>query len=57
MHGMKKPVEASRATVFASLEPVVAMILGALIFKEPVNAISFIGVAVIVLSIAIMNRE
>ena len=57
MHGMKKPVEASRATVFASLEPVVAMVLGALVFEEHVNAISFLGVAVIVLSIAIMNRE
>lgn len=57
MHGMKKPVEASRATVFASLEPVVAMVLGALVFEEHVNAISFLGVAVIVSSIAIMNRE
>ncbi|MBR5756279.1 MAG: EamA family transporter [Firmicutes bacterium] len=55
MQGMKRPVEAGKAPVFASLEPVVAMILGAVLFSESVNAVSFIGVIIIIVSIVIIN--
>ena len=57
MQGMKRPVEASKAPVFASLEPVVAMVLGALIFKESVTVVSFLGVIIIIVSIFIINRK
>lgn len=57
MQGMKRPVEAGKAPVFASLEPVVAMILGALIFKENVTPVSFAGVIIIIVSIFIINRK
>ncbi|MBR6025590.1 MAG: EamA family transporter, partial [Firmicutes bacterium] len=50
-----RPVEAGKAPVFASLEPVVAMILGAVLFSESVNAVSFIGVIIIIVSIVIIN--
>lgn len=48
-------VEPSRAAILATVEPMVATLLGAAIFKEPVTLMSGVGVALILASVVMLN--
>lgn len=48
-------VEPSRAAILATIEPMVATLLGAAVFDEPVTLISGVGVALILVSIVMLN--
>lgn len=48
-------VEPSRAAILATIEPMVATLLGAAVFDEPVTFISGVGVALILVSIVMLN--
>ena len=54
--GIKKIHDTSRVPVIASVEPVAAVMLGLLLYHEPMNTANFIGVAVVLSSIIIMAR-
>ena len=48
-------VPASRAAVYASIEPVVATLLGVLVYKEKLSAFGAIGIGCILFAIVLMN--
>lgn len=48
-------VQASSASIMASVEPVVATIAGVLVFHEPMTGASFAGVALVVGAIVLLN--
>lgn len=50
-----KTVEPSRAAILATVEPMVAALFGAAVFKEPVTAASALGIALILGSIVLLN--
>ena len=50
-------IEASKASVFASIEPVVATILGTVLFHEMLNASSLIGILLVLTAIGILNKK
>jgi drug/metabolite transporter (DMT)-like permease len=47
----------SKASIFSTLEPIVGLILGILILKEPISARIIIGSIMIVMSVVILTRE
>jgi drug/metabolite transporter (DMT)-like permease len=47
----------SKASIFSTLEPIVGLILGILILKEPVSARIIVGSIMIVVSIIILTKE
>ncbi|MFT5873325.1 MAG: drug/metabolite transporter (DMT)-like permease [Clostridium sp.] len=47
----------SKATIFSTLEPIVGLILGILIFGEPISTRIIIGSITIVVSIVILTKE
>ncbi len=55
--GMARKIEASKAPVVASVEVVVAAIIGIAIYSESASPVKLIGIAIVILSIAVMNRE
>ena len=55
MDGLKKPVEASKVPLVASVETVVAAILGVLAFHEAMGVMKIAGIVLIFVSIAIIN--
>lgn len=57
MAGLKKDLEISKVPVIASVETVVATLIGVLAFKESLNFISVIGIVILLASIAIMNMK
>lgn len=52
-----KTVEPSRAAILATVEPMVATLFGAAVFKEPVTAASALGIALILGSIVLLNAR
>lgn len=52
-----KTVEPSRAAILATVEPVVATLLGALVFHEPLTLLSALGVALVLAAVVILNRK
>lgn len=50
-------MEAGRASVMASVEPVVATLIGVLVFKEAMTALSALGVALVLSAVAILNMK
>ncbi|MEL7654909.1 MAG: DMT family transporter, partial [Bacillota bacterium] len=52
-----KHIEASKASVFASIEPVVATMLGAVLFHESVTVSNVLGILCVLLAIGILNNE
>ena len=54
--GMEK-METSRAAQLATIEPVTAAILGTLLFRQPLSAFEILGIALVVLSIVLMNAK
>ena len=50
-------VEASKAGILATIEPMVATLFGVLIFKEPLTIFSSIGILMILSSVIILNTK
>lgn len=55
--GLACDIEASKAPVYASVEIIVSAILGVVMFHETVGFMNIVGIAVVILSIAVMNKE
>lgn len=53
--GVKRMTETSIIPVIASIEVVVAAIVGILIYKEPLNLYNYIGILIVVISIFLMS--
>lgn len=53
--GMEK-METSRAAQLATIEPVTAAILGAVLFRQPLSAGEIAGIALVVLSVILISR-
>ncbi len=52
-----RTVEPSRAAIFATVEPVVASLLGALVFREPLTLPSVLGIALVLAAVVILNQR
>lgn len=50
-------VEASRAAILATVEPMVATLVGAVVFAEPVTLRAALGIALIIVSIVLLNLK
>jgi len=50
-------MEAGKASVIASVEPVTATVIGLLIYNEHLSAMSVVGVALVLISIAVVNQN
>ncbi|MBR2780216.1 MAG: DMT family transporter [Eubacteriaceae bacterium] len=48
-------VEAGRAGILATVEPMVATVMGAAVFSEPLSVLSLIGIAMIFSSVVMLN--
>lgn len=57
MGGLNKKIEISRAPVIASVETVVATLIGVLVFREKLGLINMLGIACLLISIAVMNMK
>lgn len=55
--GLNKPIQASRVPIVASLEVVVACLLGVVVLGEPLNVFSLLGILILLFSIVLMNLE
>ena len=55
-NGLKKIRGTSKVPVIASIEPVVAVLIGMVIYNEQATAANFVGFAVVFLSIVIMVK-
>jgi len=55
--GIQKVRESSKVPVIASVETVVAAVIGILVYKEKLNFFSLLGVALVLISIVLMNRR
>ncbi|MDO4481662.1 MAG: DMT family transporter [Bacillota bacterium] len=55
--GLGMVTESSRVPVFASVETVVAAVLGAAVFGENMNAVKGVGIILVMISIYIMNMK
>ena len=52
-----RSVEASKAGILATIEPMVATLFGVLIFKEPLTVFSCLGILMILSSVIILNTK
>ena len=50
-----KRIPASVATAISSVEPLVATVIGVVLYKEPINMASYIGIALIVASVVFLS--
>lgn len=50
-------VEASRAGILATVEPLVATVIGILVFSEPLTALSGLGILLILCAVILLNRK
>ena len=50
-------VEAGRAAIYATVEPVAAALLGILAFHEPLTLTAALGVALILAAVVLLNRR
>ncbi len=55
MTGLTRPVEASKVPVVASVETVVAAVLGAVLFQEAVGPAKILGILLVFASVAVIN--
>ena len=55
MNGLSKITELSRAPIIASVEPVIATLIGIFMFHENVGFINIVGLVIVLLSIVLMN--
>ena len=52
-----RTVEASRAGIIATIEPMVATLVGILVFSEPLTLLSALGILLILSAVVILNRH
>lgn len=52
-----RTVEASRAGILATIEPMVATLIGILFFSEPLTLVSGIGILLILAAVILLNRK
>ena len=52
-----RTVEASRAGILATIEPMVATLIGILVFAEPLTLLSGLGVLLILAAVVLLNRK
>lgn len=57
LRGLRCGLETSKVPVIASIETVVAAMIGILLFQEAVGPFKLLGIVCVLASIAIMNRE
>lgn len=55
--GVQKISESSKVPVYASVETIVAAILGVLILHERIGAVNILGIALVIISIVLMNSR
>ena len=55
MSGLNHDIELSRAPIIASVEPVVATLIGVFIFSENIGLINIIGLVLVLFSVVFMN--
>ena len=53
--GVRLVTESSRVPVLASMEAVVAVLVGVLVYREALGAMNLLGIALVLLSIAVLN--
>lgn len=54
--GLATPIDASKAPVISSVEVIVASLLGVALFNEPMNWIGVLGIALMLVSIVVINQ-
>ena len=52
-----RTVEASRAGILATIEPLVATLVGIVVFSEPLTLLSGIGIVLILAAVVLLNRR
>ena len=52
-----KSVEASKAGILATVEPMVATLVGVIVFSEPLNLMSGTGIVLILAAVILLNRK
>ncbi len=52
-----RTVEASKAEILATIEPLVATLVGILVFSEPLTLLSGSGIVLILLAVILLNRK
>ena len=52
-----RTVEASRAGILATVEPLVAALVGILVFSEPLTLVSGAGIVLILAAVLLLNRK
>lgn len=57
MGGLRKKIEVSKVPIIASVETVVATLIGVIVFKERLNFINVLGIIILLSSIVIMNMR
>lgn len=57
MGGLSKGLEVSKVAVIASVETIVATLIGVFMFNESIGIINGLGIGVLILSIGIMNSK
>lgn len=55
--GLQRVKESSKVPVIASIEVVIACIIGVIMYKEVLGAVSIIGIVLVLVSIVIINRH
>ena len=55
LRGLSMNVDASKATILASGEVVIATLSGVLLLKEKINLVGFFGIVIMLISIVLMN--
>ncbi len=51
-----RSVEASKAGILATVEPLVATLFGIIVFSEPITLLSGLGIALILAAVILLNR-
>ncbi len=57
MSGISRDIELTRAPVIASVEPIIAAIIGLLVFHESIGLVNTIGLFAVFFSIVLMNAK
>ena len=52
-----RTVEASRAGILATIEPLVATLVGIVVFSEPLTLLSGLGIVLILAAVVLLNRK
>lgn len=53
--GLSKGIDASKTTIVASIEVIVATVAGVFLLNEKINLVGYIGIAIMLASIVLMN--